>query len=322
MEKGGVIFGVVLFLIIILAAIYSAYKSGISILEAFKNVLFSSWAWLLMLATGLSLMILSPMLYAVSPTSAKKWFLTAKIGTAILAFSVIVFVYQVVIPLFELQPIKFETCATINLNDPLNAILCAFFGYQVPKEVSNTFSISSLLIASFIIPFGFFFWVYKDMMEGLDYPGPRARGVLSFIGAYATMRSFMATDFINFFYYGWAGIGAEFFAVLLVAFLWGGIRKPFKGAIERGEMKKFWDVVSGRKSATLKEFLSLIKKHPAPYDFLNSSEGLDALTRVAKMYGAERIVDEIKAELLNINPHSRDRHQKIRQVLERIISSL
>jgi len=329
--------------IIGLSLLFIAYAVGVFIYSAIRAgyihpwqwiyfIVVNNWMWLVSLGAGLALIIIAVLISPLLTLDQRRWCRRLAIaGVVFLGISVIIFTSGMIVPSLLKKPTEytFVPCKEIDWSNFLEVLTCSLFGYRPAKaedfqspsakfgfewagkgppriSVETQVNATALFIATILLPFIFFWRLYDGALSDIFIGWRRGTTTLiSFIGAYATLRGFMELGIINFFYYGWLGIGFEYFSMIIVLMIWWGVNKLFKATIEYEAVKDFWDVITGKKHVALSQFLEMLANLADPAGFIVTQK--DKIKNyIETTFGATEVANEIEklaTDLRRMRPH-------------------
>jgi hypothetical protein len=224
---------IVIFVIILIVSVLSSLLVGTNIMDIPIGL------WLVLIGLGVFLTIVG--VTAVKLTKRTLPLIVAKIGMAMITLSLLIVIVSLVLPLFFNKTINFQECE--QLVDPKNVYkttACVFVGYAPTPEASMV-TYLNFIITAIICPFAFFYYIFKDLIGTMNFPSDKnAQNVIAFVGAYSALRGALASYFVEFFTYGWFGMGALAFGVFMMMMAWALIRKYFEAIILTDTMKKIF----------------------------------------------------------------------------------
>ncbi len=296
------------------------YLGPLIYLFSLENPAFS---WIVTLISGGLLIVTSIILIRVSSSSTKYYYMF-KIGALLTVLSIILLVVTTILPFSFKRTTEYKECGELigeNI-DLVDFITCSFIGYKVSESV-GLFSKLHLILAIIIMPFSFFVYTFLDVLNSINFITNRnARRVISFIGAYMALRGFLGNYLIDFFTFGWVGMGALYVSIFITAFLWALVGKFFTGVIESENMKKLLEVLSGRerKKYSLKDFLTFLAGISNPYDFINTNFA-QIESSLISIYGAGGIAHKLRL-ILDKASSTRNPNQSTKDQIENLIRRL
>jgi hypothetical protein len=134
----------------------------------------------------------------------------------------------------------------------------------------------------------------------------------------------LASYFVEFFTYGWFGMGVLVFGVFMLMMAWALIKKYFMAVIEPANMQNLFAMLSGRTHLMPRALLSYIANHPAPYAFLSGN--LPTIQNLFTAAGLLPLFTQVQAILTAANAMSPapapDRDNHVRTQLANLAASL
>jgi hypothetical protein len=286
---------IVIFVIILIVSVLSSLLVGMNIMDILQGMYIQIGLWLVLIGFGVFLTIVG--VTAVKLTKRTLPLIVAKIGMAMITLSLLIVIVSLVLPLFFNKTINFQECE--QLVDPKNVYkttACVFVGYAPTPEASMV-TYLNFIITAIICPFAFFYYIFKDLIGTMNFPSDKnAQNVIAFVGAYSALRGALASYFVEFFTYGWFGMGALAFGVFMMMMAWALIRKYFEAIILTDTMKKIFMVLSGGDVVTPKELIDLIVGSGLPYTFLGSH--FPEVESTLNKLGFQSLANQIRAKYL------------------------
>jgi len=152
----------------------------------------------------------------------------------------------------------------------------------------------------------------------MNFPSNKdAQRVIAFTGAYVALRGALASYFVEFFTYGWFGMGALVFGVFMMM-AWSLIKKYFEGVLEYKTMDKLFDILTGKTYVTPAGLLELLASTPNPYTVIKSH--LSDLKNFLVANGYDQLANEI-VRIINKYQHDpKKKGSKVRDELRKLAS--
>ena len=264
MNEGWKIFIIILVILIVAFASYPFLLSYLP--EPLSTVLTLVWGYLLFIGLGIFLIMIG-IVAAYVFHSARYGLWLSRVGLILIIASYLFVLLDVLLPTWVK---KEETAITeceqlVDVSNVLKTMSCLFIGYA-PSKIGGATEVTyfNFIIIAIIGPFAFFFYIFRDLMNDMNFPSSNeAKNVIAFVGAYAALRGALASYFVQFFVYGWFGMGAFAFGVFMILMAWSLVGKFFKGFTYEQDVKKLLQVLTGGyRPVEPKEFLNLIYNLP------------------------------------------------------------
>jgi hypothetical protein len=250
MNEGWKIFIIILVILIVGFASYPFLLSYVkSLPEPLPTVLALAWGYLLVIGLGIFLIMIGIVAaYVFNSPRGGLWL--SRIGLILIIVSYFLVLLNVLLPTWvKKEETAIEECQQlVDVSNVLKTITCLFVGYA-PSKISGATEVTyvNFIIAAIISPFVFFFYIFRDLMNDMNFPSSNeAKNVIAFIGAYAALRGALASYFVHFFVYGWFGMGAFAFGVFMILMAWSLVGKLFKGFTYEQDVKKLLQVLTGK----------------------------------------------------------------------------
>jgi hypothetical protein len=258
MEEGWKVFILILVLLVIAYVGYTIYFHSFGALSAVLALI--GW-YLLFIGVGIGLILVGIFLAFVLHRPRAGLFLS-KIGLIPIIASYFFVLLNVLLPAWiKEEETAIQECEKlVDASNVLKTMTCLFVGYA-PSKISGATEVTyvNFIIVAIISPFVFFFYIFRDLMNDMNFPSSNeAKNVIAFVGAYAALRGALASYFVQFFTYGWFGMGAFAFGVFMILMAWSLVGKIFKGFTYEQDVKKLLRVLGGYWLVEPKEFLNLL----------------------------------------------------------------
>lgn len=264
------IFILILIVLVLVGMGVSLFEVGGNLWDMLQGIYLQIGIWLALIGIGVFLITVS--IVSLHFTYSKWVFSIAKIGMILISLSLLVVIVSVLLPLLTNKTISFEECQElIDRRNIYRSIACVFVGYS-PSEGATAVTLVNFIIVAIISPFVFFFYIFDDLMKDMKFPSDEnARRVIAVVGAYSALRGALASYFVEFFTYGWFGMGALAFGIFMELMAWSLIKKFFTGIQEKYKIEELYDVLTGKKFVEIKDFLNTIASIGATYSWLASN---------------------------------------------------
>lgn len=313
-QKGisGFVILIIVLLLIILPTIIGSYLIGTDYISLLKMVYVSVGVWFLLIGGGLFLVILSLTLLSFYKRKEVQWL--AKAGMVMISLSLLVVIISFLMPLISQKTLSFEECKSlVDIRDAYRTVACLFVGYApLGTAESTAITFINFFIVAIIAPFVFFYYIFDDLINTMQFPSsPTARKSIAFIGAYVALRGALASYFVEFFAYGWTGMGVLAFGVFMIMMVWALIRKFFNGVIVAAETQDLYKMLVGDQPVDVKEFIKLLASGPfCPYTFLTSGDNLAHVENMLNKVGQDSVALDIKNILMDAERKKKTRNAR------------
>ncbi|MEM5854876.1 MAG: hypothetical protein QW472_00955 [Candidatus Aenigmatarchaeota archaeon] len=286
---------IVVVAILLVAFFLTSQFLNVDILKLIESFYPSIGIWFLLIGLGVFLIILG--ITITQFTRNISILILPKIGIALMCLSLLFVIINVFLPLITSKTLTYEECKElIDVKNAYNTIACVFVGYSPIEEATNVTYVN-FIITSIILPLFFFYYIFKDIINTINFPSDEnAQKVIAFVGAYSALRGFLASYFIDFFTYGWFGMGALAFGVFMIMIAWGLVKKYFENIILSENMKKLFQAISGEGMITPKELILLINTARLPYTFLQ--DHLKDVETFLNKIGYQGLANQIRQKML------------------------
>jgi hypothetical protein len=276
---------VLFFFLLIFIQIFYTYPAMAQVSEYFSYI-FTSWlGWILFLAIGIILMIIS-FIFAKHVRLAKILF---RLGAISVVISFVVAEIAYAFPLLNKEvDISYEKCKKVQWDNIPYAAACIITGYAPTSSPEKTMELVlinfwlTMLIVLFILIYMFYDLVDSSGIIGNEY----VKRVMGFGFGFLAFRGFLASQIVNFLSYGLFGV-----ALLIINFVIAGGLFAYAGRLFRKfELIEFQ--VEKREAirtaeASLKEFLRNVKKAPEPHKYF-----IDNVTHQKALFDILGMTDE------------------------------
>lgn len=309
-----------IFILVVIAVVASYVGVYIKLWDILPGAYAQVGIWLALLGIGVFLIIMSLTIMQFAPST--RLFTISKIGMAMISLSLLVVILNVLMPLLTSKVMSFEECKELVATGeyPENVyktMACIFVGYS-PSAGATTVTYVNFIIVAIICPFAFFYFIFDDLIADMGFPkSDNARHVIAFIGSYVALRGALASYFVEFFTYGWTGMGALAFGVFMIMMAWSIIKKFYSGVITHQQMKDLLEIITGKKFADPKTVLSIIAESQAPFDVL-FSHGSE-LINFFKLSGYEVTAANLQRIYDSAKEGKKDRNKYVREEIKKLL---
>jgi hypothetical protein len=264
---GGFALLIIIFIVIVAVALIASFLGGMTLIDILKLIYVQTGIWFALIGGGVALVITGITLLKV--TNRPEVYTIAKVGMVMISLSLLVVIGTVFLPLVTGKVLSFEECKELISSNVYKTTACIFAGYA-PSGEATAVTYFMFLINAILCPFVFFYYMFSDLMMGMKFPSSEnARKSIAFIGSYLALRGALTSYFIEFFTYGWFGMGALVFGVFMEMMAWQVIKRYFAAVIEDKTMGKIFRIISGKDRATPQQFFSALTSVGMPWSELH-----------------------------------------------------
>jgi len=248
-EEWKVFIGILLLIIGAFGIYYLILSRGNIPFESLSAVLILVGEYLFFIGAGIGLIIVG-ILLAYAFHKPRAGLLVSRLGVIFIIVSYFFVFLNVLLPTwFKKEETAITECEQlIDVSNVLKTMSCLFIGYA-PSKISGATEVTyfNFIIIAIIAPFAFFYYIFRDLMDDMNFPSRNeAKNVIAFVGAYAALRGALASYFVQFFVYGWFGMGAFAFGVFMILMAWSLVGKFFKGFTYEQDVKKLLQILTGK----------------------------------------------------------------------------